>query len=72
MRVLNLGCSEMNSEAVTVLEKFTKLEALGVDYTEIGEDALLRITRKMPSLERLSVENLAGGHILYEENNLNS
>lgn len=45
---------------------------MGLDYTEIGENELLRATRKMPSLESLSIENLNGGRILYEEDSLNS
>lgn len=53
------------------MQKLTRLENLLIDYTEIGESELLAITNKMKNLKQLSVENLNGTRIVYEENSHN-
>ena len=58
--MLNLGCTDIDNRAATILSKFTNIESLNIDYTEIDSDGLLKITENMEYLKNLSIENLNG------------
>lgn len=50
LKSLNLGCSELRAGAEEDLRRFTKLQALSVEYTMLGERELLTATADMPEL----------------------
>jgi hypothetical protein len=50
LKSLNLGCSELRTGAEEYLKRFTKLQALSVEYTMLGERELLTATGEMGEL----------------------
>ncbi len=60
LKMLNLGCTYIDNRVAKTLSKFTNIESLNIDYTEVDSEGLLKITENMTNLKNLSIENLNG------------
>ena len=58
LKMMNLGCTYIDQKAVRSLSKFTNLESLCLDYTDINSNDLLNITLDMAKLRNLSIYGL--------------
>ena len=56
--MMNLGCTYIDKKAVRSLSRFTNLESLCLDYTDINSNDLLNITLDMTKLRNLSIYGL--------------
>lgn len=56
--MLNLGCTYIDQKAVRSLSRFTNLESLCLDYTDLNSNDLLNITLDMAKLKNLSIYGL--------------
>ena len=45
LKMLNLGCTDIDNNSIAILSQFRNLEALCLDYTEINGKSLCEITR---------------------------
>ena len=55
LKILNLGCTDIDNRAANSISKFTNIESLNIDYTEIDSEGLLKITENMENLKNLSI-----------------
>ena len=53
--MLNLGCTDIDNRVANAISKFTNIESLNIDYTEIDSEGLLKITENMENLKNLSI-----------------
>ncbi len=58
LKMINLGCTYIDQKGVRSLSKFTNLESLCLDYTDLTPNDLLSLTENMTKLRNLSIYGL--------------